>query len=645
MVFSDNARAKTAHDWCIDIDQRPNLATSDIKHIGNLTLAIALLATKSQQSQLTADHELESIWSLIRDALGSRAFSNAQLKVNRSAQGFLAIPLCSVIVDGNIDLLFRLHVWLQDGQRGAPGFNIHSHQPFAQSWVLAGQGIDYTYDVKPVKSAAQATHARYALAWTSGAGLDAKYKTQQTYSKVVNTGDFMLANLIRTSAHTRNMSYSVPAASFHSSEVAPDMLHATLFMFDSSQGFVQDAPVLGPADSEHHTQARSTPGVSPRDLVALVDTARRYEGLLTRADGHIARSEPDQAFEALESAYSLSQSELVRFNHYDRTTPAIELCKTTTPQNRQRLEHLLAAGVDFERVDEHGCSALDYAVMNSDDQAEAIVLEALEQNLKQKTKLDLHRRSREAKLKKHFREVFVDIFRPLLLSRDRKSIRYARRAYASIVKQDMAKSRAFDPLKYVLFDELVKLGKFPRPADGMTYTYDPDHDDGRFFVFLSYRWMRLNPWNQQSNDEENIQYMQTLQAINEFLVLHPTVHPGRLCIWIDFACIDPDLPDRGVAALPLIQAQCDAMISLVDDKYYDRAWCCVEALIMHALQKAFGVHLWYEYCERSGADNTRTNTLLPGPQHLQIALGSKLLTFEEDRSRILFLEKQSRLLS
>ena len=71
----------------------------------------------------------------------------------------------------------------------------------------------------------------------------------------------------------------------------------------------------------------------------------------------------------------------------------------------------------------------------------------------------------------------------------------------------------------------------------------------------------------------------------------------------------------GVSALPMILAQCNAVISLVDDKYHNRAWCSVEVMMARE-----------------------------GPMDLEVVMAEKQLTFGEDRPKVLFLERQSKLL-
>jgi len=105
--------------------------------------------------------------------------------------------------------------------------------------------------------------------------------------------------------------------------------------------------------------------------------------------------------------------------------------------------------------------------------------------------------------------------------------------------------------------------------------------------------------------------------------------------------VNQDDPRPGVAALPMNLAQCDAVISLIDDKYYERSWCCVEVLMVQILRKAYGLHLWYEHIvdPANGEESLRT-----GPWNLEIDMSEKLLSYENDRLKLQFLERQTRLL-
>jgi hypothetical protein len=314
-------RALSYHQWSASIASAAH--DSQSKLLANLALVIAFLRRKSRLGQIVREEELASAWSHMHAALNSPLLKNSMPGPSRSAQGFLAIPLCSLVRNGNIDVLFRLHVWLPDGQRGSPGFSIHSHQPFACSWVLAGEGRDTAYKVSSVATKELATHAEYALTWTDGKDKapDTNYKSHQVYSKIVNTRQWVSAVVTKREVHTRNMSYSIPAASFHRTEVRPDTVHATLFLFDSEGGFIRDAPVLGPVDSESSVQVRKSGDANAAVLSDLINSIRKFEGCKAHASELARHRNKNEAFaafqEALQSFQSLSRT--LDWTHYQRS--------------------------------------------------------------------------------------------------------------------------------------------------------------------------------------------------------------------------------------------------------------------------------------------------------------------------------------
>jgi hypothetical protein len=106
--------------------------------------------------------------------------------------------------------------------------------------------------------------------------------------------------------------------------------------------------------------------------------------------------------------------------------------------------------------------------------------------------------------------------------------------------------------------------------------------------------------------------------------------------------VDQDHQRPGVAALPMNLSQCNAMISLIDDHYYERSWCCVEVMMIQTLLKGYGVHIWYEHVID---DVEKKEFLRNGPRDLVINMAEKKVTQEADRPKLLFLERQTRLLS
>lgn len=93
--------------------------------------------------------------------------------------------------------------------------------------------------------------------------------------------------------------------------------------------------------------------------------------------------------------------------------------------------------------------------------------------------------------------------------------------------------------------------------------------------------------------------------------------------------------------MPMNLAQCNAMISLVDNDYYKRSWCCIETLMVQTLKNAYGKHFWYEHIVHpvSGVEYLRD-----GPLDMVIDLATKQVSYESDRQKILFLERQTKLM-
>ncbi|KLU92614.1 hypothetical protein MAPG_11559 [Magnaporthiopsis poae ATCC 64411] len=253
------------------------------KLLARFTVGLAFLRQKSRQNRLVSPAELEFVWRLTCDMLSNSAnLPNPLGTAARSAQGFLGIALCSLVRNGKIDELFRLHVWLPDGHRGNPDFAIHSHQPWAQSWILAGEGKDCAFHVERVADPALATHNEYSLRWSGSSGnntAEKTYKTHQMFSIVEKTEQSVRASPVHTELHTRDMSYTIPAASFHTTRVEPGVLHATLFFFDAERGFINESRVLGPVDGNAFIQHRDPAGTTPAMLAKQVDALRTCEAL------------------------------------------------------------------------------------------------------------------------------------------------------------------------------------------------------------------------------------------------------------------------------------------------------------------------------------------------------------------------------
>lgn len=245
-------------------------------------LGVALLREKLHHGTSASPIELNTIWTLIHDAIiTSSTDGGIKFNVSRSAQGCLVVTLCSLITDGKIEELWRLHVWLPDGERGVDAVSVHSHQCFGRSWILAGSGTDVIWESFDVASSdsSNATHAKYALAWTAADDTSTRsmFMTHQQSSTIRNTRKLVRLQLKGRTMHSRNMSYSIPCNTYHESIVPGDLVHATLFVFDSSRGYAADAPVLGPKEGTEFTQVRETPGITAAKLAEIVQSTRIVE--------------------------------------------------------------------------------------------------------------------------------------------------------------------------------------------------------------------------------------------------------------------------------------------------------------------------------------------------------------------------------
>ncbi|OGM43297.1 hypothetical protein ABOM_008631 [Aspergillus bombycis] len=844
----DTGQALPVSDWLAIIS---DISCGDKdKHLADLVLAIALLRESGRRTgdpshAAVSDADLTTAWNMIRDALLSDLFRDSNVRASRSAQGFLSVPLCSIVQNGNIEELFRLHVWLADGQRGVPEFAVHSHQPFAQSWILAGAGVDHSFDVQATTDGATATHAKYRLVWQDAKSTGRSYKTHQISSTVENTGALVQVTAKGSTLHTRNMSYSIPATAFHRTEVSPDTLHATLFFFDASRGFVQDAPVLGPKDLRSSTQLRDPGGISPAVLATMVDAVRSWEVLMEQGEQHAQRAEWEHALRSFSHALSLCgpggslpesanykhialgklgytdrrfgryekaekylqsaleglgstplhvellgelgvvyrhmnrledakrefeiqykmagelklehamcrsignlamtnyqlsrdllplaidqlkerirlarsirasvgsgeesqaiiwetvglsrlslcytacgfakeaisaalesveaalstkdptvvamsrffygrslylsgqlEEALQQFNPVGTCTPAMALCKEPSNEHLGYLRELVEAGVDLDLVDEHGYSALDYAVFCGDKQTEEVVLDGLCRQFGEKANDKLVQRQTEAQVRKCYRELFQESLRPILLEskNDVNHLQHLRRVYATSLTADEEKTSIFDGLKFVWYQDFVRNGRLPRSNHGLTQHFHDIRPElaPDYIIFISYRWINGDPACVASPDDTNhTQYRRMIRAIEAFIDAHPSINRQRLGIWLDWACIDQDDPLPGIAALPLNLAQCDAVISLLDDSYHSRSWCSVEVMIIQTLRRSYQLHSWYEH---KRIENTEQWAMQEGPLDFEPSVAGKLLSSEEDRPRILFLERQARLL-
>ncbi|KAK5652261.1 hypothetical protein OQA88_10609 [Cercophora sp. LCS_1] len=389
--------------------------------------------------------------------------------------------------------------------------------------------------------------------------------------------------------------------------------------------------------------------------------------------------------------------------------PAIALCMEPSTEHRRYLEEMVEAGADLlVACPKTGYSALDYAVFADDPEAEAIVLEGLTRQLlagrESAAAVQAHVKEKltEARLRKGYREIFQDKIRPVLLRCDksgrsnendqRETIIQLRRVYAEALAADPEASRLFDRLRAIKYTDFVDFGRLPRSSDGLAQPLELSQElneggdqEAEFVIFFSYRWINRDPNRASPDDTDHTQYTRMIEAVETYLAFGDcrVQDKDKLFIWMvaqDFACVNQDDPISGVSALPLIITQCDLVITLNDEQYYDRAWCCVEAMMIQALRKDYGVHKWLEHVPFESLNNKQA--LLTRPELATVYGGAgalsrknkkllrrkmadervkkwklrravnvgglkmadKKLSYENDRPKVLFLERQAGLL-
>ncbi|KJX97106.1 hypothetical protein TI39_contig558g00004 [Zymoseptoria brevis] len=147
------------------------------------------------------------------------------------------------------------------------------------------------------------------------------------------------------------------------------------------------------------------------------------------------------------------------------------------------------------------------------------------------------------------------------------------------------------------------------------------------------------------DDGANAQYSRMLNAV-EALICQRGLTAEHVGLWLDIACIDQEDVEsraRGIDSLPMAVLQCDVMISLEDDEYYNRAWYAVEVRLMQELIGACHKHERWRHVLLS-RENTADGLLERGQERSQVPITSLSVTVKSDLPKIDFLMRQSKLL-
>nr|OQO17018.1 hypothetical protein B0A51_16819 [Rachicladosporium sp. CCFEE 5018] len=389
----------------------------------------------------------------------------------------------------------------------------------------------------------------------------------------------------------------------------------------------------------------------------------------------LAAGLPDQAL--LQWEYSTDS---------DLCSPVIALCKEPSEEHCRWLRRMRSLRSRFDRHDEVGYTALDYAVLADDPKCTAIVTRGLRDEMDSRFPDEEAEADRQVAIKlaeahrrKQYRDIFQLAFRPILAktssSFDSDARLYDLRVQYTIeLKTDLRKRELFDKFRSIPYSAFRSLGRLPKPSNVDDMAGLREHlraevhrTEGQlpawpYIVFFSYEWRgrrvgRLN----EPDDNDHTQYNRMVDAVELLLgnkdktTRTRKLTRDRVFIWLDVASIDqnnqvPGAQGRGVSALPLVVTLCNTMISLVDDSYFSRAWCAVEALLMQSLV-SYGHHAHLEHhAPQLGTDKQQARgTLIPSRRLKQLqdvaTNGSKYaVTKLEDRASIRFLARQAKLL-
>lgn len=266
----------------------------------------------------------------------------------------------------------------------------------------------------------------------------------------------------------------------------------------------------------------------------------------------------------------------------DLCTSAIALCKEPSTENVVFLDLLSRHGIRVDGYDEHGYSALDYAIQSRSTPMINAVLEGLWRQLSgyEALEAELHlpkarfleinskifahikesvfRRDYQATFQDHFRVVWLGICDdPFVVPSGRdffaKRMMLLRRLYA-VERQVVTNNwKYIDGLRFISFlDFTTNFSKLPRPdnlsdmeevvslrQDCKSFL-DPSKEatgDGEYIIFMSYRWLG----NGSPDDLLNTQYGRMKDALRLFLEQNPWLNPDHLAIWLVSVFIWPRL--------------------------------------------------------------------------------------------------------
>ncbi|MFD4636495.1 hypothetical protein ACFWN2_04215 [Lentzea sp. NPDC058436] len=250
----------TLREWC------DGIAEPVERSVARCAVLTALLrGMRRNQDGAGQPSDARPLWTFVRAAVDC-SFRRAQV----SSQGFYCVPLFSVVRQGQIEELLRLHIWPANGaaaeEETGGAFSVHSHQPHATSWVLTGGLHNRVHRVRQWPVATTRSQRLFAVSWDGRRS----YSVAHRQSSLRDTGVPVSVVLDHEAMFTAGHSYTVPAGQFHETGRMDSSPVVTLFYFDARIGWFENAGVVGPT-AAHVPVAKAKETVDVAPLLREID--------------------------------------------------------------------------------------------------------------------------------------------------------------------------------------------------------------------------------------------------------------------------------------------------------------------------------------------------------------------------------------
>jgi tetratricopeptide (TPR) repeat protein len=325
------------------------------RQITNLAIALTSLRESRRQNLLVSATDLDQIWSVVKDALHCETLSWNILQCRDGSQ---ALPLWSLVKDGRVQELFRLHIWLPGAVRVNSDSAMHMHQLFAQSWTLVGEGTCNTFSVTAAHDD-HGTHAEYTFDGNEAAEDETgeAYRVPSETATITHTTKLFSLLPVKTELHTRNTSCCIPAGVFYATTVESDAIYAKILLLDSTSGYAMGVPILEPTIREANASHPQPLNINAANIADLITELRSWEVLQETGLAYSDWGEWEEALRSYRTALHICQNnkwlDSPRYRHvslgtigkmyrmlgrYQQACQCLEETINGTPQSRFRVD-------------------------------------------------------------------------------------------------------------------------------------------------------------------------------------------------------------------------------------------------------------------------------------------------------------------